>query len=96
VFKEEFLNIGLEYFIPDLLTVADMPQLLADLAPRPLLISNPVDGRRRAVSIDDCNEQLRFTTSVYKVSGANDSLRVSRSSAQASASNLAEWLRIHN
>jgi pimeloyl-ACP methyl ester carboxylesterase len=96
VFKEEFLDIGLEYFIPDLLTVADMPQLLADLAPRPLLISNPVDGRRRAVSIDDCNEQLRFTSSVYKVSGANDSLRISRSSAQASASNLAEWLRIHN
>ena len=95
-FNEEFVDIGLEYFIPGILTVADMPQLLACLAPRPLLVLNPVDGRRRAISIDDCNQQLRFTTAVYNVSGTNDSLRVSRSNADASASSLAEWLLAHN
>lgn len=96
VINEEFVDIGLEYLIPGILTVADMPQLLACLAPRPLLISNPVDGRRRAISSDDCNQQLRFTAGVYKMSTANDSLRVSRSKAEASASDLAAWLQAHN
>jgi hypothetical protein len=46
VFPDEFVDIGLSYFIPRILTVGDIEHLAACVAPRPLLILNPVDGRR--------------------------------------------------
>ncbi|MEX2307486.1 MAG: acetylxylan esterase [Pirellulales bacterium] len=96
VFEEEFVDIGLEYLIPRVLTVADMPHLLAHVAPRPLLVSNPVDGRRRAVSVDDCRRQLRYTAATYDVFSANDKLQVSRTKTEETVRNLANWLRTQN
>ena len=96
VFEEEFVDIGLAYMIPRILTVADMPQLLAHVAPRPLLVSNPVDGRHRAVSVDNCREKLRFTAAAYDVVGASDKLQVSRTEAEQTAKTLAEWLEAKN
>ncbi len=96
VFDEEFVDIGLEYLIPRILTVADMPQLLAHVAPRPLLIANPVDGRRRPVSIDECTRQAPFTAAVYDVFGERSKLHVLRTEADQTASSLAEWLQTQN
>ena len=36
VFNEEFMDIGLSYLIPRVLTLADMPQLIACVCPRPV------------------------------------------------------------
>jgi cephalosporin-C deacetylase-like acetyl esterase len=66
VFNEEFRDVGLAYFIPRILTLADMPQLVACLAPRPALIVNPVDGRRRRFSGDAARDLNRFARSVYE------------------------------
>ncbi len=66
VFNEEFRDIGLAYFIPRILTLADMPQLVACLAPRPVLLVNPVDGRRRRLSDDAAQSMSSFTRRVYE------------------------------
>ena len=66
VFNEEFRDLGLAYFIPRILTLADMPQLVACLAPRPVLIVNPVDGRRRRLAGGQAQGMNRFASSVYE------------------------------
>jgi cephalosporin-C deacetylase-like acetyl esterase len=95
VFNEEFVDIGLEYFIPRILTVADIPHLLAHIAPRPLLVSSPVDGRRRDVSDDVCRQQLKFTAAVYDLLQTRDKLHFSRTKPEQKAKSLAEWLQAH-
>ncbi|MCI0332352.1 MAG: acetylxylan esterase [Planctomycetes bacterium] len=96
VFEEEFVDIGLAYMIPRILTVADMPHLLAHVAPRPLLVTNPIDGRRRAVSVDDCRRHLRYTAAIYGVFDASEKLQVTRNEAEVTVRNLAELFQIHN
>jgi pimeloyl-ACP methyl ester carboxylesterase len=93
VFNEEFVGIDLAYMIPRILTVGDMPHLLAHVAPRPLLINNPVDGRRREVPTDDANVQLRYTEAVYDAISAEDAMHVSRDNTGAIARFLAERLQ---
>jgi cephalosporin-C deacetylase-like acetyl esterase len=93
VFNEEFVDIGLEYFIPRLLAVADIPHLLAHIAPRPLLMLNAVDGRRREASDDDCHQRLKLTTAVYNVLGAKTALQIARTKPEQKAKSLAEWLQ---
>jgi cephalosporin-C deacetylase-like acetyl esterase len=90
IFDEEFVGIDLTYMIPRILTVGDMPHLLAHVAPRPLLVANPVDGRRREVSVDDATSQLRFTSAVYDAVGAGDELHIARDDAAAIARSVAE------
>lgn len=92
VFDEEFVDVGLEYMIPNILTVADTPHLLAQVAPRPLLVLNPVDGRRRAVTVDQCRKQLQPTVTVYDVLGASDRLQPTRTPMGDTAGAVAEWL----
>jgi hypothetical protein len=92
VFDEEFVDIGLAYFIPRILTLGDMSQLLAHLVPRPLLVANPVDGRRRTVAIDDCRRQLQFTSGTYELLDARDKLQVSHGAVDEMAARLVEWL----
>jgi dienelactone hydrolase len=96
VFNEEFVDIGLEYFIPRILTVADMPHLLAHIAPRPLLVLDPVDGRRRAISVENCNQQLESATAVYRLLNASDRIRVSRRKAAKSFQDVIDWLQTNN
>ena len=46
------IAIGLGYLIPRILTIGDVGHWAACVAPRPLRVVNPVDGRRRPVSVD--------------------------------------------
>jgi hypothetical protein len=93
VFGEEFVGIDLTYFIPRILTVADMPHLLAHIAPRPLFIANPVDGRHRSITMDDAGRQMRYTAAVYEVMEASDKLQVSRDCLEVIAKTLADEIR---
>jgi hypothetical protein len=93
VFNEEFVGIDLAYMIPRILTVGDMPHLLAHVAPRPLLVTNPVDGRRREVAVDDASQQLRYTAAVYEVTGASDKMGIVRDKVKAAVQFLGERLQ---
>ena len=87
VFNEEFRDVGLAYFIPRILTLADMPQLIACLAPRPVMIINPVDGRRRRITGNETNGLNSFARSVYGRHQSVDELQ------QVSAETPAAWTK---
>jgi hypothetical protein len=65
VFPEEFNHIGLSYLVPRMLTMGDMAHLAACVAPRPLLLVNPVDGQRRPMGEDAARTALRPAEQVY-------------------------------
>jgi cephalosporin-C deacetylase-like acetyl esterase len=65
VFNEEFRDIGLAYFIPRILTLGDMPQWIACLAPRPVLLLNAVDGRRRRLVGEEALSLNHFSRTVF-------------------------------
>lgn len=92
VFKEEFLGIGLSYLLPRILTVADMPQLLAAISPRPLLVLNPVDGRRQPATADAAASQHRFTTAVYALQTAPAALQHAQVASDEVPTAIVDWL----
>jgi len=94
VFNEEFRDIGLAYFIPRILTLADMPQLIACLAPRPVLIINPVDGRRRQISGDEAHGQNSFARSVYDRNQSTDNLQ--SVDAETPTEWIQKWIQMSN
>lgn len=65
VSEEEFLDIGLGYLIPRILAVGDVGHLAACVAPRPLWIVNPVNGRQRPVSADAWRQAGLFAERIY-------------------------------
>ncbi len=92
VFEEEFLGIGLSYLLPRILTVADMPQLLAGISPRPLLVINPVDGRRRPVSAADAARQHEWTQSINALQDAPDAVQHVSTEQESIPQQIVEWL----
>ncbi|MBC8870773.1 MAG: acetylxylan esterase [Planctomycetes bacterium] len=92
VFEEELLDIGLCYLIPRILTVGDITHLVACVAPRPTLILNPVDGRRRMVSAEDSKEANQFARQVYGFRQSANRLQFARSDVKEVPARLVEWL----
>jgi len=95
VFEEEFLSIGLSYLLPRILTIADMPQLLAGMSPRPLLVLNPVDGRRQPVTAAAAVDQHQFTSAVYMLQNAYDALRHARADEAGASAAIVDWVNTH-
>ena len=76
VFAEEYVEVGLSTLIPQILTVGDIEHLAACVAPRKLLVVNPVDGRDRKLEIDALRDMGGFTRSVYELHGGIDQLQL--------------------
>ena len=53
-----------------------MPQLLACVSPRPVLLLNPVDGRRRSIDMATAQHTNRFVEHIYELQGAADRFRM--------------------
>jgi hypothetical protein len=87
VFNEEVRDVGLAYFIPRILTVGDVPQLVACLAPRPVLIVNPVDGRRRRLAGGAARGVDQFARSVYGCLQSPDNFQ------EVEAASAAVWVQ---
>ena len=94
VFNEEFRDIGLAYFIPRILTLGDMPQWLSCLAPRPVLLVNPVDGRRRRISIEEASRLNNYPGSVFARHNAGDHFRQIES--EAATDWIRKWVQMAN
>lgn len=92
VFEEEFLGIGLSYLLPRILTTADMPQLLAAISPRPLLVLNPVDGRRQPVTADAAASRHQFTTAVYALQASPAALQHTQAATDGVPAAIVDWL----
>ncbi|MEM4688549.1 MAG: acetylxylan esterase [Thermofilaceae archaeon] len=56
-------------FPPDLLKYADVPQVAAMVAPRPLAVENPLDPHLRPLRREEAEEIFEFTRRVYEALG---------------------------
>lgn len=91
-FSEEFNSIGLSYLLPRVLSVGDIMHLAACVAPRPMLVLNPVDGKRRPLDGARTEQLYPFARSVYTLSGQTGLLQVRRVEDEKTTGALAEWL----
>ncbi len=94
VFNEEFRDIGLAYFIPKILTLADIPQLIACLAPRAVLIVNPVDGRRLRMVANEARGLNSFARSVFDRHGSTDHFQ--QVDVEGSGAWIKQWMQMSN
>ena len=72
-------------FAPNILTAADVPQLIGLQAPRPFLAANPTSFGRKTMSQQAAATVLEPARSIYAVSGAAGALSVAVSDDEAGA-----------
>lgn len=82
-------------YLFDVLTQFDLPQLSSTVAPRPLLIADPVDGERQHVHIHERNSVYEFPRQVYKLlhPDAGSFEVLARPEKPTSPSEIANWLQ---
>ncbi|HTL51922.1 MAG TPA: hypothetical protein VL860_05015 [Planctomycetota bacterium] len=74
---EGFNESGLEaLFVPGLLKVADLPQLMALVCPRPLLVLNPVGPRGKMLTDSEAQTALSWTKLAFSSEKAAGQLKV--------------------
>jgi cephalosporin-C deacetylase-like acetyl esterase len=87
VLEDQFAYVPNDVIVPGILEVADVADIAAALAPRPLLIENFVDGRNRVEG--DAGLRERFAQVFQSCRAAPSQLRVRSESQEPS---LARWL----
>ena len=90
VVETEIFTHALTGIVPGALRDFDLPRAAALLAPRPLLVANPVDGRRRRVDQEQAAAAYGFTTRIYEMAGSRGSFRLAMADTPAELQNL--WL----
>lgn len=83
-----FLNVPHDAVVPGAMTVSDVSDIAAAMAPRPLMFTDPVDGLNRAVSANELNSDFAATTEAYRDADAGDRLSLSAESKN----DPAEWI----
>lgn len=91
ILDSNFAYVPQDVIVPDILEVADVPDVAAAFAPRPLLLEGMVDGLDRPVSPGDLEYQLQ---SVYKAYGRTSSSALSVQSFE-DGSDVAQWFLNH-
>jgi len=64
-------------FVSGILTVCDLPEVAACVAPRRLILAGPLDHMRRRVPRSEAQATYAWTQSVYELFGAGDNLVIS-------------------
>jgi cephalosporin-C deacetylase-like acetyl esterase len=89
VLRSAFTYVSMDALIPGILKAADIPDIAAGLAPRPLLISDCVDGRNVPVGQEELNSAFSGLKKTYSGAGQSQRLKLS---ASLPASAIADWL----
>ena len=89
VLDTPFTYLPFDTVVPGALTVGDLPDLAAGLAPRPLRVESLVDGANRRVPADRLARVYTPTAAAYKAAGAPARLLVESKGAPP----VAEWFR---
>jgi hypothetical protein len=82
-------------FLPHVLTLGDIPHFAASIVPRRLLVLDPVNGDKSAMSVYDAQGAFTFTQTVYGGYKAGDSSYISIQTGVADSaisSTVANWL----
>lgn len=76
IVESRIFTHALSHLVPGALQHFDLPQAAALLAPRPLLIVNPVDGRHRRVDEAEAAGTYKFTKQIYNLAGSGKSFEL--------------------
>jgi hypothetical protein len=91
VLNDRFVYVPLDIIVPGILEVGDIADVASALAPRPLLVEDPVDGQNRLIPETVLQRRLESLYKAYReTSPAALSIRSGHST-----SNLVEWLLAH-
>jgi hypothetical protein len=85
-------------YLFDVLNHFDLPQLMAAVAPRALLVAEPVDGVREPLDPDAVKAALSWPDQVYHLLGApRVDCQVSGATppGRTAPTQIAEWMRCH-
>lgn len=86
VLDSQFVLIPHDVVIPGLMTVCDLPELAAAIAPRPLRLVGLVDGLNRRIAVETAKTIYSPAIAQYRTSGAADSFSIADDSGS-----LASW-----
>jgi cephalosporin-C deacetylase-like acetyl esterase len=87
VLEDRFCYVPLDAVVPGILEVADIPDIVASLAPRGVLLEGLADGRNRALEEPEWRSRLQPALSAYGGIPSRLLVRTEPSGAQ-----LARWL----
>lgn len=79
-------------FVPRLLTVADIPQITAAVAPVPILWANPVGYGREGLVDGDARTALAFASHAYELVGHGDAFGITVGASDETVGRLADFL----
>ena len=81
--------------LPGVLRYYDIPNVVAAVAPRPVLISNPVNHMRDVLNLSSATESFLFPNMCYNILQRHDAFTVLVShSGDALKQKYLEWLRL--
>lgn len=90
VLRDRFCYVPSDAIVPGLLEVADLPDVAAAIAPKPVLLARMVDGRNRRVTLEESVREYEDALRASHGSGsASPSLQVIE---EADDNALAAWL----
>jgi dienelactone hydrolase len=82
-------------YLFDVLSYFDLPELMATIAPRPLMVAEPVDGEREPMSEADVVAALKWPAQAYRLMGAPDKWALQGATGTADAAcEIAAWLAL--
>lgn len=89
-----FYSMDFLYSAPGgVLTAYDLPDLAACLAPKPILMLNPVDQRKQPVSVERMKSTYDFTQRVYQDRNADHNLMIKNNLEKTGIkSTIVQWL----
>jgi len=87
VLQDRFCYVPLDVIVPGILQNADLPDVVAALAPRAVLLESPVDGKDRTVAADAAASQLADALTAYKAAPAHLLIR-----GHAAEREFAAWI----
>jgi hypothetical protein len=91
ILDDRFAYVPADVIVPDILEVGDIAEVAASVAPRPLLLDGPVDGRNRAIPETLLRRQLE---PLYKAYGETGPAALSVRTGPGT-SKFAEWFLAH-
>ena len=96
IVQAEMYNQPASLLLPDVLRDFDLTDIFASLAPRPLLVVDPVDALTRLLDEEQANDALAAVRSAYRVSQAEPQFELQlRTPARDFDEILTEWAARH-
>jgi dienelactone hydrolase len=91
----QFYSMEFLYSAPGgVMAAYDLPDLIACLAPNPILMLNPVDQNNTPVTMDQIDNTYRFTRHVYQNQNAKNELVIQKiSDVQVINQTILDWLQ---